>query len=87
MCGLRCYWLLLGRQCAGDGGGEYRLCKFRWWGDLVMDRVHTWLCWPWSSGAGTQVVCTVKVTVRQSRTVTFMMHGHKRLKKPMECFT
>jgi len=40
------------------GGGEYRLCKFRG-GDLVIDRVHTWLCWPWSYGAGVQAVCTV----------------------------
>ena len=28
-------------------------------GVLVIDRVHTWLCWLWSCGAGTQAVCTV----------------------------
>jgi len=52
-----CY---LGGSVQVMGGGEYRLCKFRGgWGDLVMDGVHNWLCWPWSCGSGAQAVCTV----------------------------
>ena len=54
--------MLLGR-CGGDGRGEYGLCQYRGGGDLVIDRVHTWKCWLWLCGAGTQAVCTVKVTV------------------------
>ena len=33
-----------------------------------------WLWWLWLYGAGTRAVCTVKVTVRLSRTVTFTVH-------------
>ena len=33
-----------------------------------------WLCWLWLCGAGTRAVCTVKVTVRLSRTLTFTVH-------------
>ena len=59
----RCYYALPG-GCGGDWCGEYRLCQYRGSGDLVIDRVHTWLCWLWLCGAGTWAVCTVKVTVR-----------------------
>ena len=45
-------------------GGEYRLCQYREGGELVIDQVHTWLCWLWLCGAGTRAACTVKVTVR-----------------------
>jgi len=55
--------VLLG-GCGGDGRGEYRFCQYGGDGALVIDRVHTWLCWLWLCGAGTRAVCTVKVTVR-----------------------
>ena len=31
------------RGYGGDGRDEYRLCQYRGGGDLVIDRVHTWL--------------------------------------------
>ena len=37
------------------------MCQYRGGGDLVIDRVPTWLC-----GAGMGAVCTMKVAVRQA---------------------
>jgi len=33
-------------------GGMSTGCHYRRGGDLVIDRVHTWLCWLWLCGAG-----------------------------------